>query len=429
MASKSITASTSAAKDADAEALACLLTPKPPSGDPHIPEDSFHLAYIVYFILGAGFILPWNAFVTAVDYFSYLYPDVPVDRVFAVVYMIISLIGLVVVLSLAHKSSSLLRINVGLGLFVVALLVVPIIDVCYVKGRVGVYGGYYVTVCLVGLCGVANALVQGSLVGAAGELPERYMQAVVAGTGASGVLVAVLRLLTKAVYPQDTRGLRSSADLYFAVAIIMMVLSIMSYNAGHKLRVIKYYTKLKHQALNYEKEARGGDLTRKLWSSTIWKTLGAIKWYASGSSMICIVTICIYPGYITEDVHSAIFKDWYGIVLITGFNILDLIGKCLTSVILIENSKFAIGGSFSRVLFLPLFYGCMHGPKFFRTEIPVSILTCLLGFTNGYFSSVLLILGPKTVPLQHAETAGIALVFFLMIGQSIGSVVSWFWVI
>lgn len=244
----------------------------------------------------------------------------------------------------------------------------------------------------------------------------------------SGVVVALLRLLTKAVYPQDTQGLRNSANIFFTVAIVMMILCIISYNSGHKLPIIKYYNSLKIQAVNDEKEEKG-DLTLQLRTSTLWDTFGTIKWYAFGAGMVCIVTICIYPGYITEDVHSKIFKDWYSIFLITCFNILDMIGKCITSICLVENAKLAIGGSFARVLFLPLFYGCMHGPKFLRTEVPVTILTCLLGFTNGYFTSVLLILGPKTVQLQRAETAGIVLVLFLIIGQAIGSVVSWFWVI
>ncbi|KAG2321582.1 hypothetical protein Bca52824_014795 [Brassica carinata] len=41
-----------------------------------------------------------------------------------------------------------------------------------------------------------------------------------------------------------------------------------------------------------------------------------------------------------------------------------------------------------------------------RTEIHVAILTCLLGLTNGYLTSVLIILAPKSVPLKHFETAG-----------------------
>lgn len=59
-------------------------------------------------------------------------------------------------------------------------------DVFYIKGRVGLYDGFYVTVAAIGLSGVGDALVQGGIIGSAGELPERYMQAVVAGTAASG---------------------------------------------------------------------------------------------------------------------------------------------------------------------------------------------------------------------------------------------------
>ena len=63
------------------------------------------------------------------------------------------------------------------------------------------------------------------------------------------------------------------------------------------------------------------------------------------------------------------------------------------------------------------------------TGFPVTVLTCLLGLTNGYLTSVLMIMAPKAVPLQHSETAGIVIVLFLVVGLAVGSVVSWFWVI
>ncbi|KAK6160185.1 hypothetical protein DH2020_003566 [Rehmannia glutinosa] len=358
-----------AAADGDSES-AILLIPKAPNAD-KIPKDSFHLAYIIYFTLGAGYLLPWNAFITAVDYFTYLYPDASVDRVFAIVYMLVGLTSLLFIIAFAHKSNSVVRINVGYVLFLVALLAVPLMDVWYVKGRVGVYGGYYATVAVVGLCGVADGLVQGGVVGNAGELPERYMQAVVAGTAASD---------------------------------------------------------LKSLAVNEEKEQKG-DITGKLWRSTLWDIVGTVKWYGSGILIIYVVTLSIFPGSVTEDVHSDTLKDWYPIILIAGYNVFDLIGKSLTPLYLMENAKVAIGASFGRLLFLPIFYGCLHGPDFFKTEIPITILTCLLGLTNGYFTCVLMILAPKTVQLQHAETAGIVLVLYLVFGLAIGSVVSWFWVL
>ncbi|KAJ7953634.1 Equilibrative nucleotide transporter like [Quillaja saponaria] len=392
-----------------------------------IPEDSFHFAYIIYFTLGLGFLLPWNAFITAVDYFSYLYPDSNVDRVFSVVYMLVGLFCLIIIILYCQKSNAYVRINLGLALFVVALLVVPVIDAVYIKGRIGLYDGFYVTVGAVGLSGLADALVQGGIIGSAGELPERYMQAVVAGTAASGVLVSVLRILTKAMYSQDASGLRKSANLYFAVGIVVMVICSVLYNIAHRLPVMNYYNKLKVQAVTEEEEK--GPLSGSIWVSTLWDIVGRVKWYGFGIVLIYIVTLSIFPGYITEDVHSQILKDWYPIILITGYNVFDLVGKSLTAVYLLENANVAVGGCIARLLFFPLFLACLHGPKFFRTEIPVAILTCLLGFTNGYLTSVLMILAPKVVQLQHAETAGFVTVLFLVIGLASGSVAAWFWVI
>ncbi|XP_023765177.1 equilibrative nucleotide transporter 1 [Lactuca sativa] len=387
-----------------------------------IPEDSYHLAYIIYFILGTGYLIPWNAFITAVDYFSYLYPDASVDRVFAVVYMVVGLISLLVIIFYADKSHSFVRINVGLGLFVVSLLVVPVMDVTYIKGQVGVYGGFYVSVAAVALAGLADALVQGGVIGAAGEMPERYMQAVVAGTAASGVLISILRIFTKAVYSQDAQGLRKSANLYFLVSIIVMIICIVLHNIAHRLPVIKHYNELKIQAVNSEKEEKGAVTGAR-------EIMEAVKWYGIGVIILYVVTLAIFPGYITEDVHSEILNDWYPIILIAAFNVCDLIGKCLTAVYVVENAKVAIGASFARLLFFPVYLACLHGPMVLRTEIPVTIVTCLLGLTNGYLTSCLLMVGPKTVPLQHAETAGTVLVLFLVLGLACGSVVSWFWVI
>ncbi|KAK8537269.1 hypothetical protein V6N13_042206 [Hibiscus sabdariffa] len=392
------------------------------------PEDRFNLAYIIYFTLGVGILLPWNSFITAVDYFSYLYPEASVDRVFAVAYMVVGLFCLLIIVFYAHKSEAYMRINAGLALFVISLLIVPVMDAVYIKGRVGLYDGFYVTVGVLALAGVADALVQGGLIGAAGELPERYMQAIVAGSGGSGVLVSVLRLLTKAVFPQDVDGLRKSAYLYFFTSIVFMVICIVLYNVAHRLPIMKYYEELKIEAVK-EESVEKGPITGPVWRATLWNIVGTVKWYGFGVVLIYVVTLAIFPGYITEDVHSSILKDWYPVLLITAYNVFDLVGKSFTAVYLLENAKVAISACVVRLLFFPIFIGCLHGPRFFRTEIPISLLTCLLGLTNGYLTSVLMIMAPKSVQIQHAETSGIVMVLFLVLGLASGSVIAWFWVI
>lgn len=392
------------------------------------PRDSYHFCYMIYFFLGFGYLLPWNAFITAIDYFSYLYPETSVDRVFSVVYFLVGLVALLLIIYYSHKSSAFVRINLGLGLFVVSLLMVPIMDAVYTKGRVGLYDGFYASVVAVGISGVADSLVQSGIVGQAGELPERYMQAVVVGTAGSGVLVSLLRILTKAIYPQDAAGLRKSARLYFGVSIGVMFLCLILYNISHRLPVIKYYKKLKIHAVA-EEEVEKGPQTQSLWLSSIWEVVKTVKCYGFGIVLIYVVTLSIFPGYITEDVHSQTLKDWYPILLMTGYNVFDLFGKCLTGVYLLKDANVAVFSCIARLLFYPLFLECLHGPKFFRTEIPVIILTCLLGLTNGYLTSVLFILAPKVVQLQHAETAGIVEVLFLVIGLAAGSIVGWFWIL
>jgi solute carrier family 29 (equilibrative nucleoside transporter), member 1/2/3 len=170
-------------------------------------------------------------------------------------------------------------------------------------------------------------------------------------------------------------------------------------------------------------------MTGPAWRSTLWSIVGTVKWYGVGVILIYAVTLSIFPGFITEDVHSEALKDWYPILLISAYNVFDLVGKSLPAVYLLKNANVAVAGSFARLLFYPLFYGCLHGPSFFRTEIPVTVLTCLLGLTNGYLTGILMILAPKAVPIHHSETAGIVIVLFLGIGLVIGSFVAWFWVI
>ena len=83
----------------------------------------------------------------------------------------------------------------------------------------------------------------------------------------------------------------------------------------------------------------------------------------------------------------------------------------------------------ARLLFYPLFTACLHGPKWFRSEEFVVLLTFMLGFTNGYLTSVIMILAPKLVPPLEAETVAIVMALFLGIGLVSGSVLGWFWII
>lgn len=145
--------------------------------------------------------------------------------------------------------------------------------------------------------------------------------------------------------------------------------------------------------------------------------------------MIYTVTLSIFPGFLAENIESNLFKDWYPVMLIAVYNVSDFVGKSLTGIYVLESIGKATWGCIGRILFYPMFSVCFRGPEWLRTEAPVVVLTLMLGLSNGYLTSVVMILAPKAVPQPEAEIAAIVMVVFLGLGLVAGSLVGWFWII
>ncbi|MFS7971112.1 putative equilibrative nucleoside transporter, MFS transporter superfamily [Helianthus anomalus] len=401
---------------------------QPTRDDQTDPKDPYHITYMIHFLLGAGYLVPWNSFITAVDYFQDLYPDKHVSKVFSVAYMVAAMTVLIILTCWSSSSGSgvvklpgvKLRMNLGYGLFVLALMVAPVTDWIDHRNEVkrGSNMAFVVLVSMVVLTGFAEGLTGGSLVGATGKLPGRYMQAVVAGNASAGVLVCMLRIITKASLPHSRKGLRTSTHIYFFTSTLIELLCILFCNLIHKLPTIRHYktkAELNNPPETISKPLKTLDILKKL------------RWLAMSMVTIYIVTLSIFPGYLSENVKSVYFGDWYPVFLITTFNVGDFSGKCLTAIYVVKRSRWVVWACISRVLFYPLFMGCVFGPKWFRHEAPVALLTLLLGVSNGYLTSVLLIVAPKSVPVEDSNIAGIVMSLFLAIGLVVGSGLGWLW--
>ncbi|KAF7147022.1 hypothetical protein RHSIM_Rhsim03G0248700 [Rhododendron simsii] len=386
------------------------------------PRDTFKIGYAIHFLLGAGNLLPWNALITAADYFGHLYPSKHVERVFSVAYMSSSLLVLALIMGLGGNCKMIMsfrmRMNLGFSLFVLSLMVILLLDWAWdgngSEGRPN--AAYGVTVGSVVVCGLADGLVGGSLVGSAGKLPKQFMQAVFAGTASSGVLVSILRIITKASLPQTPQGLRTSATLYFVLSTFILLCCIFCSNLLYKLPVMQ----------QHNKHLGTGNLNPR---PNFWDVARKIRWPAFGIFTVYTVTLSIFPGFMAENIKSTICKDWYPVILITIYNVFDLVGKCLTAAYVLENVGKATWGCMARLLFYPLFTVCLHGPSWMKNEVIVAFLTIALGLTNGYLTSVLMILTPKSVLDQEAEVSAVVMAVFLGMGLVAGSVLGWFWII
>lgn len=435
------------------------------------PVDEGHFAYIIFFWLGAGFLFPWNAFITAVDYFAFLYPEAHVDFAFGVAYMLPNLIVLVLLIAFGRHYTSKFRISLGFGLFFCLIILIPILDLITIKGGKGTQLSLVLTIGAVVASGAIDAVVQGSLFGYAAELPERYTQALVGGTSASGVIISCARIITKASLPNTNYGLRLSANIYFTVSAVFVGICIIGFQTLNTLPIIMYYKQPKcldtleagseaEGVSNVESplvlsqnrdslEGNGKDLNllEKFFQSDVLTTEGRamalhtdsqinyfavlkkLSSHAFTLTFVYLVTLSIFPGFISEGVHSEYLADWYPVILMALFNVGDFVGKMTPVYWMINEVKYLVAGSLLRILFFPLYGLCIYGPSILRTEVPIILLTISLGYTNGLYTSWLMMTGPSRVSQAESEAAGVIMVLFLVLGLTLGSIAGWLWLL
>ncbi|GBG63461.1 hypothetical protein CBR_g38079 [Chara braunii] len=583
------------------------------------PDDTWNLAYAIFFWLGLGILMPWNAFITAIDYFGDIYPGLHVDRVVSISYIFPLLLFLLLLVFLGRHSSSSSRALFGFALYAVSVLVVPLVDWCGVRSSEstishvrGTPATLILTVVSIAIAGAADALAQGSAFAFVGELPTRYTQAIVAGTAASGIFVSLLRSATKAALP-----LRQSAYVYFLVAFVCELLCMVGFPVVRSLPVVKYHRyrdwggrgskgggggggggggerggrdrgdeegkfgdahgrrggsgrgsteqavgigraanaaavgagregaagadvilrvpsgdpdrspvisgaeegggggggggagRNEGELRNWEEEendrcnhsdddddrallgvesdglvksppkgilteakrrmmagigivggAAGGsrnlDVVGDAISSPLLppppssaagegglhsthrKTVPAvsvtqvawhIKGYMASVTWMFVVTLSIFPGFITEDIHSTLFGNWYPVLLISSYNLGDFAGKMFPLVHVVKNQLVVMRCTLWRGLFFPLFALISYGPEMFHNEAYVMLITLALGVSNGHLMSLLMMEAPKQVELHEAEAAGQLMVLSLVVGLAIGSLGGWAWLL
>ncbi|GAB4815688.1 hypothetical protein N2152v2_002734 [Parachlorella kessleri] len=200
-------------------------------------EDPWHLGWFCYLVLGMGTLFPWNAFITACDYFEAQYPGRHADRLFTVCYLPVNLLVLLLVVRHHTRVRPLLRIVGGFVGFTLAVSAVPLLDLA---GPADATLGMILL--LVALCGVCDGFAQGALFGDAASLPPKFTQALVSGTGVSGIAVCLLRVATKATLPDTPEGLRASANAYFSLAAVVCATCVVLYAVVlPRLPAIQYY--------------------------------------------------------------------------------------------------------------------------------------------------------------------------------------------
>ncbi|WZZ87868.1 hypothetical protein YC2023_116447 [Brassica napus] len=173
-------------------------------------------AKVICCILGIGGLASWNSLLTIADYYYKVFPDYHPSRVLVLVYQPFAL-GTIVILAY-HGNLDLTT-----------------------RGRGGV--GPYIGLCaIVASFGLADATVQGGMIGDLSLMCPELIQSFMAGLGVAGALTSAFRLMTKAAFENSNDGLRKGAMIFLAISAFIQFLCVMLYAyVFPKLPIVKYY--------------------------------------------------------------------------------------------------------------------------------------------------------------------------------------------
>ncbi|KAK9285292.1 hypothetical protein L1049_024483 [Liquidambar formosana] len=364
-----------------------------------------YAAMAVCWLLGNGCLLPWNSMLTMEDYYVHLFPQYHPSRVLTLVYLPFALGTLAVLAYNEAKINTRLRNLAGYTLFFISSLLVLVLDLA-TSGKGGV--GTFMVICVVSAAfGVADAHVGGGMVGDLSFMQPKFIQSFLAGLAASGALTSALRLITKAAFENSKEGLRKGAILFFALSTFFELLCVLLYAfIFPKLPIVKYYRSkaasegsktvsadLAAGGIHTKPEQEAEEDPKQVERLSNKELLFENKDYVLDVFLIYVLTLSIFPGFLSENTGSHSLDSWYALVLIGMYNVWDLIGRYipLLQLIKLESRKGLMVATLSRFFLIPAFcFTAKYGDQGWMI-----MLTSFLGLTNGYLSVCVLTSAPK----------------------------------
>ncbi|XP_057956026.1 equilibrative nucleotide transporter 3-like [Malania oleifera] len=398
-----------------------------------------YAAVIVCWLLGNGCLLSWNSMLTIEDYYVYLFPRYHPSRVLTLVYQPFALGTLAILAYNEAKINTRRRNLTGYILFFLSSLAVLLLDLA-TSGKGGI--GTFIGLCAItGVFGVADAHVQGGMVGDLSFMQPELIQSFLAGLAASGALTSALRLITKAAFENSKNGLRKGAILFFSISSFFELLCVLLYAfIFPKLPIVKYYRSKAasegSKTVSADLAAGGIQMLPREEAEEDPKQLQRMSSkelffqnidFALDLFLIYVLTLSIFPGFLSEDTGSHSLGAWYALVLIAMYNVWDLIGRYLPLMkcMKLESRSGLMIAILSRFLLIPAFYfTAKYGDQGWMI-----MLTSFLGLTNGYLTVCVLTTAPKGYKGPEQNALGNLLVLFLLGGIFAGVTLDWLWLI
>ncbi|XP_051838159.1 equilibrative nucleoside transporter 3 [Antechinus flavipes] len=421
------------------------------------PHDRYHGAYIIFFSMGIGSLLPWNFFVTAKEYWMYKLQNCSsqgasdiqnyFESYISIASTVPSVLCLIGNFLLVNRVSVHVRVLSSLAILLVVFVVITVL--VKVDTSSWTFSFFIITIiCIVVLSGTAT-IFNSSIFGLAASFPMRNSQALISGGAMGGTISAVASLVDLAA----SNDVTNCALAFFLTADIFIVICIGLYLILPKLEYARYYMKPVQPSHVFS----GGSFREEEQSSSLLKpppqiirltdpSLPPLCFILKKTAVLgfCVVyvffiSIIIFPALSSnvESINKSSGSLWTNkfFVPLTSFllyNVADLCGRQIPAWIQIPGPKSKLLPTLVllRTFFVPLFIFCNYQPRlhldkvFFNSDVYPCIFISLVGFSNGYLSTLALIYGPRIMPKELAEATGVLMSFYLCLGLALGSACS-----
>lgn len=440
-----------------------------------VPGDRYHAIYFAMLLAGAGFLLPYNSFITDVDYLHHKYPGTSIVFDMSLTYILVALVAVLFNNALVERLSPHTRITAGYILALGPLLFISICDVwlqLFSRDQ-----AYAINLAAVGTVAFGCTVQQSSFYGYTGMLPKRYTQGVMTGESTAGVMVSLSRILTKLLLPDE----RAGTLIFFLLSAGLELLCFLLHLLVRRSRFVRFHTArprprplrsrsgyrvhhdvatgdvqfLEHQGTTltnggspkdspahempgcgagaYTRFDVRGPRVRRSWPSfralllhryavarVIWADMLSI-------AVTYFITLCLFPG-LESEIRHCVLGEWLPILIMAVFNLSDFVGKILAALPVAWRGTHLLACSCLRVLFIPLFILCVYpsGTPALRHPAWPCVFSLLMGISNGYFGSVPMILAAGKVNPKQRELAGNTMTVSYMTGLTLGSAVAYF---
>lgn len=468
------------------------------------PKDRYHAVGIIVFILGLGTLLPWNFFITAIPYFqarltmgdslsvglvgnsSGAQLDPAQDNFnFNNWLTLLSQLPLLLFTLLNSFLYQCIPDKVRILSCMAGILLLFILTTVLVKIEMPPHCFFSITMGSVWFISSFCAILQGTLFGQLGTLPQSYSTLFLSGQGMAGTFAASAMLLSMA----SGANAQTSALSYFITPCAGTLISIVCYLMLPRMAFFQHYlewscqrdpcNELETKAGLLSSEEQNGDQLEgpqgpekpilEMANGTV-KTLeidqecsgkGASALHSGRATsapkggpgperpsvfsvlqkiwllafcivMVFTVTLSVFPAItatVTSTSESRQWREFFTpVCCFLLFNVMDWLGRSATSYCLWPEKRLwllplLVG---LRFLFVPLLMLCQaeprtHLPVLFRQDAWFIIFMLLFSLSNGYFVSLTMCLAPKRVLPKESELAGAIMTFFLAVGLSCGA--------